>query len=212
MNYYFIMIEITPLYPETVYHVYNHANVSENIFRSDENYRYFLIKYSEYIYPIAETYAYCLMPNHFHLMIKMRSEMEILKYLKLKKPSLQGFETLGGFSNAMSKIFSNLFNGYAQAFNKMYNRKGSLFIPNFKRKPVYSEAYFTQLIAYIHLNPVKHGFCKHISDWRHSSIHAYYQQKNTKLNRTHLEEWFGDRDKIIAFHNSLEINDLLFDL
>lgn len=68
------MTEFPALLPETVYHNYNHANGSEDLFRKDENYRYFLQKYSEYIYPIAETYAYCLMPNHFHLMVKVRSE------------------------------------------------------------------------------------------------------------------------------------------
>lgn len=207
------MVELIPLYPETVYHIYNHANGDENIFRSDENYYYFLKKYAEYIYPIAETYAYCLMPNHFHLMVRIRSEKEVLAYLKVKRsdPTLQGFETLGGFSNAISKIYSNFFNAYAQAFNKMHRRRGSLFIPNFKRKPVYEDAYFKQLIVYIHLNPVKHGFCKHILDWEHSSMHAYYQQKNTKLNRGYLKDWLENKENIIAFHNSLEVNDHLFD-
>ena len=93
------MVELTPLYPETVYHIYNHANGEENIFRSNENYYYFLKKYTEYIHPIAETHAYCLMPNHFHLMVRIRSEKEILEYLQVKKPTLltpdlQGFKTL----------------------------------------------------------------------------------------------------------------------
>lgn len=84
------MIDLfTPLYPEKVYHIYNHANGNENLFRNPANYSYFLEKYSEYIYPIAETYAYCLMPNHFHLMIKVRSENEIITFLKLRKPTLQ---------------------------------------------------------------------------------------------------------------------------
>ena len=62
------------LVPEAVYHVYTHANGFENLFNSEENYRFFLKKYVHHIYPIAETYAYCLMPNHLHLMIRIRSE------------------------------------------------------------------------------------------------------------------------------------------
>lgn len=93
----------------------------------------------------------------------------------------------------------------------MFDRKGSLFIPRFKRKPVDSDAYFTQLIAYIHLNPVKHGFCKHILDWEYSSFHAYYLNKPSKLNRNCLIEWFGDKEGLIKFHQDLIIDDNLFD-
>ena len=72
------------LLPETVYHVYTHANGFENLFNSDENFRYFLKKYAQYIHPIAETYAYCLMPNHIHFMVKIRSEQEIIEFINLK--------------------------------------------------------------------------------------------------------------------------------
>lgn len=60
------------LIPNQSYHIFNHANGFENIFMEDENYRFFLEKYQQYIKPIAETYAYCLMPNHFHLVIRIR--------------------------------------------------------------------------------------------------------------------------------------------
>jgi REP element-mobilizing transposase RayT len=197
-----------PLLPDTVYHIYNHANGSENLFRSEENYHYFLRKYGGYIYPVAETFAYCLMPNHFHLMVKIRTEEEVLNNLKELKATLQGFETLGGFSIAVSKQFSHFFNGYTQAYNKMYNRKGSLFMPNFKRKAISDNNYFTQLIAYIHLNPVKHGFCTNLYDWPHSSIHAYLHNKPSKLNREYLTEWFGDKNRLLEFHQNLRIEEL----
>mgnify|MGYP000067432488 CR=1 FL=1 len=65
----------------------------------------------------------------------------------------------------------------------MYKRRGSLFERPFKRKTITDENYFTQLIAYIHTNPIKHGFCKQILDWPHSSIHAYVINQPTKINR-----------------------------
>lgn len=205
------MSNLSPLFPEKVYHIYNHANGSENLFRTPENYRYFLQKYGEYINPFAETYAYCLMPNHFHLLVKIRSEEEILYFLRLKNPSLQGLETLEEFSCIISKQFSNLFNGYSQAYNKRYDRKGSLFIPRFKRKPVDNDGYLTQLIAYIHLNPVKHGFCKHMLDWEFSSIHAYNSESPGKLNRSYLTQWFGNKQAFIDFHNALHLEECLID-
>lgn len=192
--------------PEIVYHVYTHANGNENLFRSEENYHYFLKQYANYIYPVAATYAYCLMPNHLHLMIGIRNEAELLDFVRKKKnnPDLQGFENLGGLSTVISQQFSNLFNAYTKAYNKRYNRRGSLFIPNFKRRAVKEENYFTKLIAYIHNNPVKHGFVKELLDWPHSSIHAYLHEKPSKLERKYLEQWFGNKESLLFFHQSLK--------
>lgn len=58
--------------PERVYHIYTHANGSENLYREEGNYRYFLKKYVEHIYPVVETYAYCLIPNHLHRVVRVR--------------------------------------------------------------------------------------------------------------------------------------------
>lgn len=200
-----------PLNPDHVYHIYTHANGSENLFREDENYYYFLRKYSEYIYPIAETYAYCLMPNHLHLMLRMRDEKKVLNFLRLKKPTLQGFETLGGFSKAISKQFSNLLNGYTQAYNKKYDRRGSLFIPNFKRKPIENDAYFTELIAYIHNNPLHHGFVNNVNDWPHSSWHSYLLDKPTKIARKEGISWFGGKEEFVKVHKELEKKDVILE-
>ena len=188
---------------ETVYHVYTHANGSENLFREEENYRYFLQRYGDYIDPVAATYAYCLMPNHLHLMIRIRSEEEVLAFVRRKKQTLQGFETLGELSKVISRQFSHLFNGYTQAYNKRYARRGSLFIPNFKRKKVEEDRYFTQLIAYIHNNPVKHGFVKDLFEWPHSSVHAYLFDKPSRLDRRYLTDWIGDRAVLLKFHQDM---------
>jgi putative transposase len=188
------------LQPKTIYHVYTHVNGFENLFINESNYLYFLSKYSHYIYPIAETFAYCLMPNHLHLMIEIRSEKEVIEFIRLKQPNLQGFENLEGFSKVISQQFSNLFNSYTKAFNKYSNRKGSLFIPRFKRKEVTNESYLSQLIVYIHNNPVHHGFVKHIIDWPYSSIHVYISDQPSKLNREYMNQWFGDKEELLKFH------------
>jgi REP element-mobilizing transposase RayT len=193
------------LEPGQMYHIWTHANGDDNLFREERNYTYFLDKYSYHIEPVAETYAYCLMPNHLHLMVRVKEENEVLEYLRVKKSNstLQGFETLGGFSNVISRQFSHLFNGYTQAFNKLYNRKGSLFIPNFKRKLINSENYFGTLIAYIHNNPVHHGFTSTPGQWPHSSWHTYLQKKMTKLKREEGLSWFGGRDEFLRAHQEI---------
>ena len=89
-----------PLKPELYYHIYNHANGKENLFVNDGNYYFFLRRYAHFINPIADTFAYCLMPNHFHLAVRIKSEEEIRQCFKLSK----SWES----SKYLSKQFSNL--------------------------------------------------------------------------------------------------------
>ena len=202
-----------PLEPVQMYHVWTHANGDDNLFMEDQNYNYFLEKYSYHIEPVAETYAYCLMPNHLHLMVRVRGEGEVLEFLRGKKsnpkPNLQGFENLGGFSRVISQQFSNLFNSYTKAFNKFYTRKGSLFIPNFKRKLIDSDNYFGTLIAYIHNNPVHHGFTVRPGEWQHSSWHAYMQKKITKIKREEGMGWFGNKKEFIRIHREIVMEKMI---
>ncbi len=196
----------TLLQPESVYHIYNHANGSDNLFREQENYKYFLKKYFEYINPIAQTYAYCLMPNHFHMMIRIKGKEELVEYFNSKKP---GFKTLEEveLSYLISRQFSNLFNGYTQAFNKRYNRRGSLFMSNFKRKEVDDNSYFSGLIRYIHNNPIHHKFVKDIFSWEHSSIHTLSSLKSGMVAQKEVLRWFGGKDEFLKYHTNSQPSD-----
>jgi REP element-mobilizing transposase RayT len=68
-----------PLKPDTVYHIYNRGNNREDLFKEERNYPYFLDKYFQYVSPLADTYAYCLMKNHFHILLRIKNEDEILR-------------------------------------------------------------------------------------------------------------------------------------
>jgi REP element-mobilizing transposase RayT len=193
--------------PGCTYHLYTHANGFENLFRSDENYCYFLRRYEHFIPPVAETYAYCLMPNHLHFLIRIRLQAELEATFGLAKTSevsTRALTDLGGLSAAekrISKQFSNLFNSYTKSFNKMYNRMGSLFSPNFKREKVTTDEYFTKLIHYIHANPVHHGFVNSIPEWPWSSYHRHATgEPSTLLMGEAVMHWFGSRAQFIQFH------------
>jgi REP element-mobilizing transposase RayT len=156
------------------------------------------MKYGQYISPIAETFAYCLMPNHFHFAVKVKGEEELLQVYKTKLAAdPQGFENLAGL---ISRTFGNFLNAYAKAYNKMFDRRGSLFLDNIQRKKIEEESYFTQLIHYIHYNPVQHGFVKDVGDWKHSSYHAFLNSKATRLKRKSVLEWFGGKEEFEKFH------------
>jgi REP element-mobilizing transposase RayT len=133
------------------------------LFSKLKNYQYLLQQYNRHIDVIADTYCFCLMPNHFHLLIRIKPKEAITSHLP-------GFRNLEGVeaSNFLSKQFSNFFNGYTKAFNKKYERRGSLFLKNFKRQQIIDSNYLASVILYIHLNPVKHSFVKNPSDWKWS--------------------------------------------
>jgi len=97
-----------------------------------------------------------------------------------------------------------LFSSYTQSYNKVFRRKGSLFIKNFQRKPVKSEAYFTSLVQYIHRNPLHHGFCDKIEDWNWSSYHSLLCTKRTLLERDELMDWYGNIPHFVEAH---KVND-----
>lgn len=205
------------LKPDKFFHLYNHGNGSDSIFFNEANYIYFLTKFKEYISPIADTYAYCLLPNHFHLLLKFKAEEEIFKFLKEndKLPdeniTLSEFKALTGvnieidfFGLHISKQFSNLFNGYSQAINKQEGRKGSLFSRSFKRKEIDSSEYLKSLILYIHTNPIHHQFAEKISDWKYSSYQSMISDLPTSLKRKEVVEMFNDLNNFKVCHEQFK--------
>lgn len=188
------------LQAERLYHIYNHANGFENLFLSDENYRFFLRRWQKYIEPIAATYCYCLMPNHFHVLVQIKQEKALLVFFddKLKKSEATGFENL---SLLISKQFANLFTSYAKAFNKQQSRRGSLFNRPFKYKMIDNENYLMNVVKYIHLNPVHHGFVEDVESWQWTSYHELKGETDTFLNRRQLLDWFDGRKLFEDFHS-----------
>lgn len=172
--------------PNGYYHLFNHAVGNENLFRNEGNYQYFLLKFGQFVEPVCKIYAYCLMPNHFHFLIQIKSEAEIISF---KYPHENAINI--DFHKIVMQQFSNMLNGYAQAYNKMHMRKGALFIDYIKRRQILEQSYFTKLVHYIHHNPVHHNFCKQMEDWKYSSYKAVISDKPTRMEREDVLGWFG---------------------
>lgn len=187
------------LTPNCTYHILNHANGFENIFVQDENYRFFLEKYRLYIRPVAETYAYCLLPNHFHLIVRIRKAAAI-------EANFSKVPNFGKVTEEfISKQFSKLFSCYTQSFNKVNNRRGSMFIKNFKRELIDHREYFEAAVVYTHRNPVHHGFCTRYEDWGYSSYNEAKANKSDTIETEKLLKTFGGFDNFIQTHQlSLE--------
>nr|WP_298395641.1 transposase [Flavobacterium sp.] len=159
------------------YHIYNRGINSENIFLSDDNKSYFLKLLSKHLDGKIEVFAYCLMDNHFHFLIKLVDD-----------------------EKAVTQAFSNFFNSYAKAFNKQNNRTGSLFEKHFKRIKIQDENYVRNIIQYIHLNP-KHHLNIDYKTYKFSSFQSIISTNQTKLARTEVLSYFDNIDNFIICHN-----------
>jgi REP element-mobilizing transposase RayT len=181
------------LEPDRFYHIYNRGINGCPIFQETTNYEHFLGLYDKYISPATETYAWVLMGNHFHLLVRINTP--------------EGFENLRGFDDPktiekrINQQFFNLFNAYTKAFNKRYNRTGSLFEHTFRRKPIDNDYYLKQVILYIHNNPVHHGFCEHPREYPWSSYLTCILIKPTKLHRYAAIGRFDGEANFKTMHN-----------
>lgn len=192
-----------------IYHVYNRTNNNDLLFIDDDNYFFFLEKYNHYLSPILNTFCWNLLPNHFHLMIKIKPESSIISYISSKLSNEQTkTEQLfllnkTTLSDLVVKTFTRFFQSYAQSFNKIYSREGNLFYRPFKRIEILKESQFISTMIYIHANALKHGLTKDFTLHKWSSWHSFLSLKPTKLLRNETFDWFGNKEVFIKTHFDL---------
>ncbi len=209
-----------------MYHLYNRGNNRENLFYKKENYHYFIRQLDKYLSNFADVYAYCLLPNHLHFLIKIKDEDEIFRNIRDAITLSDSISTKQNYaitlsdsivvSKIISEQFRRFFISYSQAINKQENRLGSLFQKHFKIKAVNNDSYFSMLVFYIHANPQKHGLIDDFREWNYSSYHSIISEKISKLKKNEVIGWFGNLEEYKEFHNqkfdfrnltSLELDD-----
>ncbi len=163
------------------YHICNRGINKEDIFKEEKNYAFFLLLMKKYLVSVADIYAYCLMKNHYHLLLRFKEQQ-----------NCQDADTY--------KPLSNMLNAYAKSINKGYQRTGALFQRHPTRNRVNDKEYFMQLVVYIHLNPIKHGFSTSL-DYPHSSYMSIISDEPTSLDRKTVLDYFDDVDNFIVWHD-----------
>lgn len=185
---------------ESIFHVYNRGNNKEKIFFDEQDYKAFLFRLGlclgftekelnkEKLTSIPysriritnidknnfKLHTFCLMPNHFHLLIEQIGNIPI--------------------SNLISKLCTS----YSKYINKKYNRVGHVFQDQFKAILIEDNPQLMWTSAYIHMNPVKDGLVKHISEYKWSSYNDFASNKNLPIINTELLiETFGDKKSFI---------------
>lgn len=164
------------LEPGKYYHVYNRAKNGDPLFADEEAFRFFLKLYQVHICPIAETYAYCLLSDHLHFLIRIRDDA-------------------GG---SLYKPFAMLFNSYSKGYNKHNEKAGKLFKFKLKRKEIRTAQFFMEMIRYVNQNPWRHGVTEHPASYRFSSFRATTTTGPTLIEKREVQEYFGTHENLAA--------------
>jgi len=136
----------TPFLPDQYYHFYNRGNNRQAVFFERDNYLYFLRGLKKYLLGAVDVLAYCLMPTHYHVLVRVRPPAQTSEVFKTSEVSRQ-------VSLAMQKFGIS----YTKAINKRFSRVGALFQGQFQGKPVKNYEHLLNLCVYTHANPVKDG-------------------------------------------------------
>lgn len=184
------------LEPDRYYHLYNRGVNGETIFKTERNYLFFLNKIKQNLLSVCDIYCYCFMSNHFHLLVKIKSEDELGSLVKASNPAKAEYTNgLHAAQNIFSKQFSRVFNSYSQAFNKENSRHGALIESPFKRKLIDSEDYLRKCIIYIHHNPYGN-----FTEYPYSSYKSLVSDTNGFLKKEEVIELFTDKENFVLCH------------
>lgn len=174
-------------YPGAYYHLYNRGVNREKIFFERENYLFFLRQLRKYFKrELVSIIAYCLMPNHYHLIIYLNT-------------------------NNLANIMQRFTLSYSKAINKRYSRVGALFQGPFKAIQVDRNEYLIHLSRYIHLNPVEANIINKAEDWEFSSYRDYIGiRKGTLIAPDIVLTQFNSRNDYEQFVKKYEEKDIEF--
>jgi REP element-mobilizing transposase RayT len=171
-----------PIETECYYHIFNRAVYKNQLFVNDGNYEYFLKLVDKYLSEVVTIYSYCLLPNHFHFLVKTKAEVSNPESTEL-----------------ISKRFNSLFSAYAQAFNKQQKRYGGLFQRPYRRKKINDTAYLKSVTVYIHRNPQSHQVVRDFSKYKWSSFQLF-KDTNITPAQTEVLDWFGGIEAFMDYH------------
>lgn len=166
-----------PLVAGQLFHIYSRGNNRENLFYRVGDYDLFHALMWEYVSPVAEILAYALLPNHFHLITRMRGADQL--------PA--------AYRDDLSKPFSNWLNAFVRRTNRHRGRVGALFQRPFGRVQIRDAAHRHVLGVYVHINPERHGLVSAFREWPYTSLAELTNSAPTRLQRDTFLAWYDGR-------------------
>jgi len=190
------------------FHVICNSIKSRKLFLDSNDYVLFLEGYNRFLFPFINTYSYSLLSNHSHFIVRPRTPSEIYSYLINLSPEILTItqkkfihsDHISMLNHLVKRQFHNFFIHYALQFNRKHNQSGHLFQRPFLRKRVMDDNHLTQLMIYIHANPLKHKIVEDFTSYKWSSYQAILSDIPTDLCRNDVLDWFGGKKNFIKSH------------
>ncbi len=183
-----------------------------DIFHEEKNYSQFLKRYEEFLSDYIDTYAYSLLPDHFHLLVHIKGKYDF----KVRKdfPTMHDLETLN-VAQIIDELFRRFFMSYSKAIDVKVKGKGSIFRKNLSATLV-EEVQVKDMIYYIHNQPVHHSIeGTTIESFHGSSYRQLISDKNSKLKKNEVMNWFDNKNDFEQFHQNphdlISIKDLIIE-
>lgn len=181
-------IILTPIVSGGVYHIFNRGNNYEDVFFCLEDYQLFLNKIKQYLVQVCDILAFSLLPNHYHLLIRVKEDIN---------------------TNRFSHQYKNCILSYTYLINKRDGRVGNIFHRHFKRLRVKDELFLKHLLFYIHYNPEDHEYIDDFRKYRFSSFQSFISNRPTLICRDEVIDWFDDIEGFIDFHRTKSNEEIL---
>lgn len=190
--------------------MYNKAIDKRKLFYEDVDYQRFLNNFKKYFSPYLDVISFCLIPNHFHFMIRIKEEKNVdIAFIKSEDTVASRKYILKelSWSDFLSDQFRRAFSSHALFINRKYQLHGPLFMKKIKRTEVSSEQKYYSLMCYIHHNPIHHGLSSSFKGWTYSSYQEYLHDSNYTVSDSELTI-LGMGDKIKGKEEFIKMHEL----
>ena len=189
------------------FHIYNRAVSGSVLFEEDSDYNFFLKQYNKYCEQYFETLAYCLIPNHFHFIVKVRpkglidSIIEQESFVIAERYLKREIDVNDYLMNQLRRLFSS----YSITFNNKYGRRGPLLMNKVKRVAIDNDDRLRYMIAYVHHNPIHHRLTDGYESWGYSSFRYINSNEVSLLERKEVMKLYGGKEEFKEYHNAFKL-------
>lgn len=170
---------LTPIEPGNSYHIYNRGLNHQKVFFREKDYHLFLERFTYFLVDYCDLYAYCLLPNHYHFVLRVNDEN----------------------GDKFSRQIGSFIVSYTNKVNLRKDRNGGLFMKPFRRILVDRDDYLKRLIFYVNHNAAKHDLVKNFRDYRFGSYPAMLSDEETIVARDKVFQIFNDKSEFVEYHN-----------
>jgi putative transposase len=194
--------------PDEYFHIYNKTVSGIKLFRDDIDSQTFLKRFESYLGGCLDVYAFVLMPNHFHFLVKVKSYENLVIYAKsqVTSKSKKLIENNIDINVFIIDQFKRWLSSYTITYKNKYNHSGSVFMKRFKRIKSNSLEKNIYWLTYIHHNPIHHNYCTEYNQWKYSSFTSYLSEKFTRVKREEvLDSWFSSLFDFLQYHHSFTL-------